>query len=185
VKVPSHHRVRAVSELLTPGRPLLDAGSGTELLARQASGGIVSVDIDRSSSGPNVLGDVHALPFRDGAFAAAVCVSVLQYVVDVDRAIDELARVTQPGGQVVILVPNLAYARNVGRLVLGRFPWSSALDDWSGGTVRYFTVRDLRRLVESKGLGVDKVACSGRGRRLRSKFVSALGADIILAMSRP
>jgi len=46
------------------------------------------------------------LPFGDGAFGAAAAIAVLEHVPDERRALRELARVTRPGGQVFLAVPN-------------------------------------------------------------------------------
>jgi ubiquinone/menaquinone biosynthesis C-methylase UbiE len=53
-------------------------------------------------------GDAVRLPFRDASFDATFCVAVLQYVADVSDAIKEIARVTAPGGRVVIVEPDNA-----------------------------------------------------------------------------
>jgi SAM-dependent methyltransferase len=50
--------------------------------------------------------EVTRLPFRDGAFDAAFCVAVLQHVPDVESAVAELARVTRPGGRVLVVEPD-------------------------------------------------------------------------------
>lgn len=52
------------------------------------------------------VGDTCRLPFRDGAFDAVFCVAVLQLVCEVHTAIRELARVTQPGGRLVVVEPD-------------------------------------------------------------------------------
>jgi SAM-dependent methyltransferase len=53
-------------------------------------------------------GDACRLPFGGGVFDATFCVAVLQYVSDVSDAIAEIARVTAPGGRVVIVEPDNA-----------------------------------------------------------------------------
>jgi len=50
--------------------------------------------------------------------------------------------------------------------------------------VRYFTLADLRPMLELIGFRVVSVRCSGRLRRLRSLFPSALGADLLLDLER-
>ena len=47
-----------------------------------------------------------ALPFRDRAFASALCVGVLQYATDPASLVRELARVTQAPGRVLIVEPD-------------------------------------------------------------------------------
>jgi ubiquinone/menaquinone biosynthesis C-methylase UbiE len=49
-----------------------------------------------------VRGDARSLPFADASFDAAFLVTVLGEVPDQDAALRELARVTRPGGRVVV-----------------------------------------------------------------------------------
>src|SRR5687767_9490820 len=50
--------------------------------------------------------DACALPFADASFDSSFCVAVLQHIRDVSRAVQELARVTRPGGRVVAVEPD-------------------------------------------------------------------------------
>lgn len=52
------------------------------------------------------VADIEHLPFSDDQFDTTLCVGVLQYLENIQRAMEELARVTRPGGQVVVSVPN-------------------------------------------------------------------------------
>jgi SAM-dependent methyltransferase len=49
-----------------------------------------------------VLGDMHAIPFPDGAFDAVVCGWTLSYSTSPQKAANELARVVKPGGVIAI-----------------------------------------------------------------------------------
>ena len=51
-------------------------------------------------------GDACRLPFVDASFDSIYCVAVLQHIRDVDSAVAEFARVTQPGGRVVAVEPD-------------------------------------------------------------------------------
>ena len=53
-------------------------------------------------------GDAARLPFKDGSFDSTFCVAVLQHVAQVAQAATEIARVTAPGGRVVIVEPDNA-----------------------------------------------------------------------------
>ncbi len=50
-------------------------------------------------------GSLEALPFSDGAFDGTVCTEVLEHVPDDRTAVAELARVTRPGGLLLMSVP--------------------------------------------------------------------------------
>ncbi len=69
-----------------------------------------------------VTGNAHELPFPDGHFDRSVMTCVLHHLVDPERALIELRRVTRPGGRVSVLLPtdpSLAY-RVVRGLTSGR-----------------------------------------------------------------
>lgn len=46
------------------------------------------------------------LPFADGSFDKVVCKGAMDHFVDIDRSMEEMARVTRPGGQVIIAIAN-------------------------------------------------------------------------------
>lgn len=110
-----------------PGNRILDIGCG-EGLAEVSIGRLqvsqvrlVGVDLvpskaaqaRRETASHNqrvsfAAGDAVSLPFRDDAFDATFCVAVLQHVADVAVAVREAARVTAPGGRLVIVEPDNA-----------------------------------------------------------------------------
>ena len=61
------------------------------------------------------LGDVERLQFASASFNAVVCMGVLEYVPQYERALAEIARVLAPGGVAVLAVPNRASAYHVAR----------------------------------------------------------------------
>lgn len=90
---------------LPPGTRVLEVGAGhyehRGLFPRQE---LVTFDADPEQE-PDVVGDAHALPFDDGSFGAALAISVLEHVANPYRVVEELARVTAPGGLVFAWVP--------------------------------------------------------------------------------
>jgi demethylmenaquinone methyltransferase/2-methoxy-6-polyprenyl-1,4-benzoquinol methylase len=101
---------------LEPGDRVLDLAAGTGVSTVElARGGADAVACDFSlgmlRAGravrkrrfvPFVAGDATRLPFRDGAFDAAVISFGLRNVDDVQHALREMARVVRPGGRLVI-----------------------------------------------------------------------------------
>jgi SAM-dependent methyltransferase len=123
---------------LTSADRLLDVGSGpgtltadlasyvgsvTALEVTAAAAQLTREQLDRQGVEGRVdVGDVHDLPYDDGAFDVVHAHQVLQHVADPVQALRELARVTRPGG--VVAVRDSDYAS------FAWAPQSDALDRW-------------------------------------------------------
>jgi ubiquinone/menaquinone biosynthesis C-methylase UbiE len=115
-------RLRAARALLPddePG-PALDVGYGAGLLLREL--GVTryrlnGIDIhdygqrvrqnlaDIGVHASLVRGGVLSLPFKRRSFGTLLCLSLLEHIAEVDAAVDELARILQPGGIAIIGFP--------------------------------------------------------------------------------
>lgn len=58
---------------------------------------------------PDLVGDIHALPFANNSIDAIICISVLEHVENPTKAFEEMYRVLKPGGYCFIYVPFLYY----------------------------------------------------------------------------
>lgn len=121
----------------------MDLGWGTVRLATQ-------LGARRHVRLLGVTADVEHLPFRPGAFDAAVCDDTIEHVPDDRRAANELARVVRAGGHVVLATPNrhnavilrrriLNWLRGDGRPAASYFVSPSHLREYTWG--------ELERLV--------------------------------------
>ena len=108
---------RAVTRALDlrPGQRVLDlaagtatssaalARSGADVVACDFSLGMLQVGRRAGHEGVDlVAGDALSLPFADGSFDAVTMSFGLRNTADVDRALQELLRVTRPGGRLVV-----------------------------------------------------------------------------------
>lgn len=84
----------------TSSEPLADAG--VDVVPCDFSPGMVEVGRRRRPDLPFVVGDATDLPFDDDEFDAVTISFGLRNVVDTDRALREMLRVTRPGGRLVI-----------------------------------------------------------------------------------
>jgi SAM-dependent methyltransferase len=109
-----------------PDDLILDLGAGgcwcSDLLARLNRRSVavdISLDMLRTGrSRPNgafiraVAGDMEQLPFRDGSFARAVCLSAIHHVPDVPGAVREIARVLNSNGMALFSEPGAGHAES-------------------------------------------------------------------------
>ena len=113
---------RWVMEFLLPqpGERILDAGCGSGLFTApiiEAGAGVLGLDVSEpmlryacealsDERFYPVLGSMLQLPFGDGAFDKTVSITALEFVEEAQQAVDELFRVTRPGGCVVVATLN-------------------------------------------------------------------------------
>jgi ubiquinone/menaquinone biosynthesis C-methylase UbiE len=133
----SRQRIRMVDRLLAEvshGR-LLEVGYGSGLflptLARHCSelAGIdvhaKPRDVEDTLRGFGIqarlrTGSVTALPYDEASFDTVVCISVLEFVDDLDEACRQIRRITAPGGRVVVVTPGHSRVLDQGlRLLTG------------------------------------------------------------------
>jgi ubiquinone/menaquinone biosynthesis C-methylase UbiE len=156
---------------LHPGMAVLDCGCGegtiTMGLAEVVPAGqVVAVDLEKDSFAAarryaasirrrNIafaVADGRRLPFRDAAFDAVLCHSVLETLSDPARVVAELRRVTKPSG--VVGAASVEY----GGIILG--------GEKTDATRRFYEIR--QRLWRAEG-----IAEPNMGRRLRGFFERA------------
>lgn len=58
-------------------------------------------DIDPERK-PEVIGDIHKMPFQDNEFKAILCTEVLEHLYDPKKAIEEMKRILKPGGKLIL-----------------------------------------------------------------------------------
>jgi len=83
-----------------PGATIANIGSASVRLHPR----VVNLDLFGRKN-VDVRGDIHALPFGDGAFDALVCNGVLEHVEDAGMAVGEISRVLRCGGTAYIETP--------------------------------------------------------------------------------
>lgn len=58
---------------------------------------------------PDIIGDIHHLPFSDNSQEAILCLAVLEHIENPIQAVGEVKRVLAQGGQALFYVPFLFY----------------------------------------------------------------------------
>ena len=103
----------------TRRRRVLDAGCGRNLhLSYEGldlrSAHVTGIDISQCALDQNehvavkILGDLQTYPLEGGAFDVVICQDVLEHIPHPDKALANMARSLQPGGEILIAVSNPA-----------------------------------------------------------------------------
>ena len=103
-----------------PGEVILDAGCGTGIFTAdilEAGTRVVGLELalamlrramtkcpDRTFQ--SVIGDMQRLPFADASFHKAISITAIEFIQDARIAVEELFRVTKPGGCIVVATLN-------------------------------------------------------------------------------
>lgn len=132
--------LQAVLSRIGPGQAGLNVGAGfTRLHPR-----IWNVDV-AAGTAVDYRASVLALPFRDATFDVVVTQETLEHVADPFKAMQEIARVMKPGGELYCQLP----------FVIGFHPGPQ--DFWR------FTGQGIRELVQRSGLKVTRQAIAVGG----------------------
>ncbi len=142
---------------------VLDLGCGTGQLTERLADSlprvrIVGLDLsagmlgeaarrlDRAGGPWLVRADAEWLPFAVASFDTVVCTESFHWYPDQARALDQIARVLRPGGQ--LLIASIATVTDIGDRLLRQATGAS------GNPVRALPPRRLRRLLVRSGFAV-------------------------------
>lgn len=182
---------------------VLDVGTGTGALAHAVAaraGSVVALDADATlverashrapANVEHVVGDGERLPFEGESFDVSATLRTLHHTSHPDRLVAELARVTRPGGTVLV-ADQVAPDGAIRAAELNRF--ERARD---GSTTRVLTASELRRLLAACGLDplyeeaiaerreleayLDLAGCAGEARE-RARALAPAGYEAVVA----
>ena len=127
------------------GKRWLDVGCGSGTLSRWLSGrgaSVIGIDgspemVRTAQAAAQSLGsegsipqfqiaNLENLPFSDSSFDGVLCSSVLEYTNEPQLCLNEIARITKPGGTLLVSVPNSRSVVRLGLRVAFR------LTNWTG-----------------------------------------------------
>ena len=121
---------------------------GFEDVAHTAEGFAAYPDLAPQIGAPRryglMVGDALALPFANHYFDRLICSEVLEHIADYHAAIDEIWRVTKPGGRIGISVPH-HWPEWICWLL------SHSYHNTPGGHLRIYKKRDLQADFEARG----------------------------------
>jgi ubiquinone/menaquinone biosynthesis C-methylase UbiE len=165
------------------GSQWLDAGCGTGTFSRWlAMRGCAVLGVDaspemlrcaqRSSEAMSFRGPLHfeqigtiaSLPLQDSVLDGVLCSSVLEYVTDPARCLEQFARVLKPGGVLLVSVPNrqsifrkIQHIHYCAGKRWGRASWSEFMTH----SHHEYRVRQFKQELASQGLVTERVLAFG------------------------
>ncbi len=132
----------------------------------------------------------NTLDFTEGFFDAIIWADVIEHVVDLWKAMEEIRRLLAAGGVLITITPNVAAIRRRLELLMGNFPATSGAREgldvrdgelFDGGHVHYFTFSSLEGLY--RRYGIEPTARFGFGRlgRVHNLYPSLLSGGACVA----
>ena len=131
--------------------PALLEKKGCEVVMSDLSAHAVERARRRGLEALQVDTDDDPLPFEDGSFDQVISDSAIEHRYYPERAVSECARVLKPGGQFLLLVPNIAHWRYRLWLLFGRLPEIEA-GPTDRSHLRFFGAVEARRMLRDAGL---------------------------------
>ena len=179
-----------------PGRVLYNLRTrfeelyGIELSSRRAEkaqdafqrAGVTNVQV--------IVGNIEdGLDFPDDYFDCIVWADVIEHIIDLWAAMEEIRRLLRKGGCLLTTTPNIAELRRRVKLLFGTFPSTSGSNEgidvregelFDGGHVHYFTFSMLEKLYRK--YGIEPLYRYGFGRlgRLHNLWPSLLSSAICI-----
>jgi 2-polyprenyl-6-hydroxyphenyl methylase/3-demethylubiquinone-9 3-methyltransferase len=114
------------------------------------------------------IGPDGRLPFGDSSFGVATCMHVLEHVLDTQTLVSEVRRVLTPEGLLAVSVP---YHGRVKNLAIALRSFECHYDPLEP-TVRFYTRRSLRDLLQAFGFAEIEVEARGGAPLLRETLVA-------------
>jgi 2-polyprenyl-3-methyl-5-hydroxy-6-metoxy-1,4-benzoquinol methylase len=105
-----------------------------------------------------VVGSVEQveLPWPAASVDCIVCADVLEHTVDPWRVVANLKRLLAPGGRIVASIPNVAFHRNLRKMLRGQWRYTDeGLLDRTH--LRFFTFQTIEELFTGNGMVIEAV----------------------------
>ena len=127
-------------------------------------------------------------PYPDEYFDCIFWADVIEHTINLWGAMEEITRILKTGGTLITITPNIAKIKARIRLLLGRFPATSASNEgfqiragemFDGGHMHYFTYSMMRKLYHKYNLTVVREIGIGKYGRLHNFWRTLLSAEVV------
>ena len=129
---------------------------------------------------------------RSNSIDCIVSADTIEHIPDVYKATEEMLRVLQPGGSLIINTPNIAFIKKRLLLLFGRFPSTSQSNEglgndilFDGGHLHYFSFRSLSLLLRRAGFQVKGSIGYGKLGKIHNFHAPLLSGGVQLLAKKP
>lgn len=163
----SHAQIMAWVKREKP-RKVLEVGTATGYLSLEmtkADCSVTGIELDpemaeiaREHCAEMIVGDIEVMDIRElGCYDAIICADVLEHLRNPGDVLKRLCELLNPGGKILISLPNIAHVWVRLGLLFGCFNYarSGILDETH---LRFFTLRSSKKLITDSGLEIVDVA---------------------------
>jgi dolichol-phosphate mannosyltransferase len=154
-------RHKHVTDLIARQGRVLDVGCGSSRIIAALPPGSVAIDIlhrklryARKFGRPLVQASGFQLPVRDKSFPCVLCSQVIEHVPKGSPILDELCRVLEPGGRLVLGTPDYA---NWQWVWIEKAYGLAAPGGYADEHIAHYTQDELRQTFERRGFVVEEV----------------------------
>jgi ubiquinone/menaquinone biosynthesis C-methylase UbiE len=128
-------------------------------------------------------------PFSDSEFDCTIAMMVIEHLFDPFHSFEEIARITKPGGKVLINLPNIASIKCRLELLRGEMPVTSSSNwyekgEWDGNHLHYFTISNTERIAKKFGLRLESIFPVGNQLWLKKMNPALFCHEISFAFSK-
>jgi len=168
-----------IIEYIGKNKRVLDVGCSSGYIAKELNKkgcSVVGIEIDATAAeiakkhcDKVIVGDIEEvkeLPYPDRHFDAIILGDVLEHLKRPDVVLLKLRRYLKPNGFVIASVPNIARLEYRLKLLLGKFDYEES-GILSKGHLRFFTLKTVKKLLETCGYKIVKISYTGLGSKFR------------------
>jgi len=129
------------------------------------------------------------LKYEDNFFDLVIWADVIEHVIDLWKAMENIKRITAKGGILITTTPNVAKIKGRIRFLFGKFPSTSGKDEgfairdnemFDGGHLHYFTFSMLRKLYHKYDFKPIRLIGFGRFGALHNIYPELLSSSVAI-----
>lgn len=171
----AHSRDDLLQFVPVEARSLIELGCGEGALGhavkQRQRARVVGVELDRNAAAiarkridDVYQGDVEeVVSLIHEKFDCIVASEIIEHVIDPWALLADLRRIAQPGGLLILSIPNLAHASIINDLIEGRFDYAY-IGLTCVGHLRFFTRRSIEEMLRMSGWAVLEITAQQQAR---------------------